>query len=283
MAILNDLIVKGSSRFIGSIFGDLKGKSNTLNVNRVTKNANVTPTINSCIMEEYNSGDYNLPTNDNTMYQILTTCGNNVNYATQLAISLFGSKAYIRGYTNGTWATTWNDLIPGNATTSSSGLMSATDKSKLDILNETGTFTANVVGSVSGTKFSTNGGYTRHGNTVSFHIYIFSTTAVTNTDGYITITGLPYSASSDVPVNLTYCGGMTGETPYLYAVDSNNNAYVYSDNTLSIPYTMVASVSGTHIEFSLSDFHNSIYYMKPAYWRCTNQIRMWISGTYLIS
>lgn len=286
MAILNDLIVKGSSRFIGSIFGDLKGKSNTLNVNRVTKNANVTPTINSCIMEEYNSGDYNLPTNDNTMYQILTTCGNNVNYATQLAISLSGSKAYIRGYTNGTWATTWNDLIPGNATTSSSGLMSATDKNKLDLLNETGTFTVSLIGSKVGEILTTVGSYTRHGNMVHFHIYIDEADPMVENAtaaGYMTITGLPYSSIRYTVVDLIYKGY------YLYPVDIDGSKYAedqIEDQTCHTKYGMGAAVDGNSIKFYLTVGQNSsLSPILMVYWAFegSHKINMHISGTYSIS
>ena len=251
-------------------------KSDTLNVNRVTKDANVEPAINSSIMEEYNSGDYNLPTKNNVVYQILTSCGSNVKYATQLAISLSGSKAYIRGRVNGTWSSTWTDLTPGDATTTSSGLMSAADKNKLDLLNETGTFTVSLIGSNVGEILTTVGSYTRHGNMVYFHIYIDEADpmVVNASAGYMTITGLPYSSIRYTVVDLIYNGYL------LYPIDINDSEYA-EDKTR---YGMGAAVNGNSITFYLTVGQNSSL-GSTVYWALdgSRKIKMRISGTYSIS
>lgn len=99
MAQLKDLIVTGASRFLGNIYGNLKGNADT--ATSATK-----------------------ATQDSAEQQINTT------YIKGLSVS-GKTITYTKGNGN-TGTITTQDTTYSNATTSAAGLMSSADKSKLD-------------------------------------------------------------------------------------------------------------------------------------------------------
>jgi len=110
-------------------------KAEALYVPRVARTCNNLPGKNKLVVEEYTSGTaYNLPTGQ--WYHIITCEGSDINYATQIAIGMTTRGIYYRNYFNGIW-NTWNKLVFDDVVTqSASGLMSSTDKKKLDGIAE---------------------------------------------------------------------------------------------------------------------------------------------------
>lgn len=80
-----------------------------LDVPRVAKSCNTSPSIHSLNVEEYTAGEnYNLPTNH--WYHIYTTQGTDAKYACQLALCMNSNRAYYRNYNNGTWSN-WFSIL----------------------------------------------------------------------------------------------------------------------------------------------------------------------------
>lgn len=98
--------VRGRNGLTGDITTD--GYIGTV-VPRFHKDANVTPTANAIIWEEYTNNSNNTPTN--AFYIIETICGDDVNYAVQVAYGITNQAAYYRNRSNGTWQS-WIKLTP---------------------------------------------------------------------------------------------------------------------------------------------------------------------------
>ena len=80
-----------------------------IDVPRVAKSCNTSPSVHSLNVEEYTAGEnYNLPTNH--WYHIYTTQGTDTKYACQLALCMNSNRAYYRNYNNGTWSN-WFSII----------------------------------------------------------------------------------------------------------------------------------------------------------------------------
>ena len=80
-----------------------------IDVPRVAKSCNTSPSIHSLNVEEYTAGEnYNLPTNH--WYHIYTTQGTDAKYACQLALCMNSNRAYYRNYNNGTWSN-WFSIL----------------------------------------------------------------------------------------------------------------------------------------------------------------------------
>lgn len=101
-----------------------------INMPRVNKSCNKALERETVTFEEYIQGDtFNLPSNH--YYHIITMTGNDSKYATQIALGMTTNSIYYRRCDNNNWGN-WVLLNKSNATQSESGLMSASDKTKLD-------------------------------------------------------------------------------------------------------------------------------------------------------
>lgn len=83
-------------------------------VPRVIQSCNDLPGRNKFTLKEYQYGEgYNLPTQN--YYHIYTSQGQDIKYATQLALGMTTEEAYYRVYYNGTWKN-WHSIINTDTT-----------------------------------------------------------------------------------------------------------------------------------------------------------------------
>lgn len=81
----------------------------TTDVPRVHLDCNITPIANRVIWQEYTNNSPNTPTN--AFYNIVTICGNDTDYATQIAYGLTNEASYYRRRASGSWQS-WIKLTP---------------------------------------------------------------------------------------------------------------------------------------------------------------------------